>query len=470
LSYVTGDHDVKIGYQFNRGYIHQRFYSVSNYPAGLRAIFRNGVPDSVNTYNTPTDTELWEDNHSVYAQDKWRLSRKLTINAGLRLQKTTGTSPAACQPETIFVAGQCFSEIKNVPHFLDLTPRVAVIYDLFGNGRTAIKATVNRYVNALGIPYTARVNPIRVTNDTRTWNDQNGDRIPQLTELGPSSGFNLGVTSRYSDDIKRPYANELSAEIEHQLPGDVALSVAYYHREIRREIGSRNLAVPMESYIPLKALEKSSGREVTVYNLDPALRGKFDTLWDNVPEMDADYNGVEVNARKRLSHRWTMVSGISYGRNTGDIYGDLADLNNPNFTFRRGVLPLQDITMTFKVSGSYELPYGVLLSGSGQRFGGFPETNTVSVSRDTAALTQVTQTLVVEESGTTRLPSVMMFDLSLRKSIRTGHMTFEPVMDLYNIGNAATVTRRLTQFGPAYGRVVGILKARMVKFGVNVSF
>ena len=153
LSYVTGDHDVKIGYQFNRGYIHQRFYSVSNYPAGLRAVFRNGVPDSVNTYNTPTDTELWEDNHSLYAQDKWRLSRKLTVNAGLRLQKTTGTSPAACQPETIFVACQCFSDIKNVPHFLDLTPRVAVIDDLFGNGLDRDRD--GRYVCAR-IPYTAR--------------------------------------------------------------------------------------------------------------------------------------------------------------------------------------------------------------------------------------------------------------------------------------------------------------------------
>ena len=127
------------------------------------------------------------------------------------------------------------------------------------------------------------------------------------------------------------------------------------------------------------------------------MRGKFDTLWDNVPEMDADYNGVEVNARKRLSHRWTMVSGISYGRNTGDIYGDVADLNNPNYTFRRGVLPLQDITTTFKVSGSYQLPYEMLLSGSGQRFVGFPETTTVSVSRDTVPLTQTRS--LVEEDG-----------------------------------------------------------------------
>ena len=45
----------------------------------------------------------------------------------------------------------------------------------------------------------------------------------------------------------------------------------------------------------------------------------------------------------------------------------------------------------------------MLVSGSGQRFGGFPETNTVSVGRDTATLTQVTQVLTVGESGTNRV-------------------------------------------------------------------
>jgi len=470
LSYVTGDHDVKIGYQFNRGYIKQAFYSVSNYPAGLRAIFRDGVPDSVNTYNTPTESELWESGHSVYAQDKWTPIRRLTINMGLRLQKTTGGSPAACQVETIFIAGQCFSELKNVPNFLDLTPRFAAIYDLFGDGRTAIKATANRYLLGLGAPYISRVNPIRATNDTRSWTDRNSDRIPQLSELGPSSGFNLGTTNHYSDDIERPYSNELSAEIEHQFPGEVALSFAYYHREIRRDIGSKNLLAPPESYIPLNVVEKSSGQAVTVYNLDPALRNKFDTLWDNFSEMNADYNGVEVTARKRLSNNWTLVGGITYGRNTGDVYGSVADLNNPNYTFRRGVLLAQDIPFTLKASGTYQLPYSMSLSGSAQHYSGFAEMDTVSVSRDTVTLTQVTQSIAVTESGNTRLPGVTMFDMSFRKTFQSGRASIEPVVDFFNIGNANTIVRRTKQLGPAYDRVLKILLPRMVKFGVNVNF
>jgi hypothetical protein len=469
LTYVLSGHDFKFGYQFNRGYTHDQVYSVSHYPSGLRAIYRDGVPDSVNTYNTPTDFELWENNHSVYAQDRWRPVRKVTISAGLRLQKTTGGSPAACQVQTVFIDAQCFAEIKNVPNFLDLSPRVSLIYDIFGDGRTALKLTANRYLVGLGTGYTGRVNPLRVTNDTRSWTDRNGDLIPQLDELGLSSGFNLGTTNRYSADIVRPISNELSVALEHQLPGAVAVSVGYYHREIRREIGSRNMAVPMESYIPIQVVERSSGQPVTVFNQDPTLRGRFDTLWDNYPEMDSDYNGIEVTVRKRLSNRWMVMGGGSYGKNTGDIYGASADLNNPNFTFRRGVLG-QDVPLMLKLSGLYELPYGISVSGSAQHFSGFPETDTVSVGRDTVTLTQVTQSLTVAPSGTHRLPSVKMVDLSVRKTFRRGRTSIEPVIDLFNIGNTGTVTRRTSQLGPAHGRVVSILRARMVKFGVNVNY
>ena len=207
-----------------------------------------------------------------------------------------------------------------------------------------------------------------------------------------------------------------------------------------------------------------------MYNLAPTLHNRFDTLWDNFPEMNADYNGVEVTARKRLSNNWTMIGGITYGRNTGDVYGSAADLNNPNYTFRRGVLLAQDIPLTLKASGTYQLPYAISLSGSAQHYSGLAEMDTVSVSRDTVTLTQVTQNIAVTESGTTRLPGVTMFDMSIRKTIQTGRTSIEPVVDIFNIGNANTVVRRTTQLGPAYDRVLKILLPRMVKFGVNVNF
>jgi hypothetical protein len=469
LSYVASDHNFKFGYQLDRTEYTVREFSMSHYPAGLMAVFRSGVPDSVITYNTPTDSKSWVNRHGFYAQDRWALLPKLTVSYGLRLEKVRGGMPEICQPQTPFVDAQCFSAIEHVPDFLDPSPRLAVIYDIAGDGRTAVKATANRYLVGVGVDHVNRINPLRLTSATRAWIDRNGDLVPQLDELGQSSGFDFGSRNRYSEDVERPTATELSVGLERQLPGNVATSVSYYHRRIRNDIGSRNVAVPRESYIPIPVTERVTGQQVTVYNQDPALRGRFDVVWDNYSELDSDYDGVDVTVRKRLSNRWMLFGGMNVGRNRGDIYAT-ADLNNPNFTFRRGVLA-QDVPFSLKMTGLYELPYQLSLSGSLQHLRGFPERDTVSVGSDTVSLTQVTQSLVVAPSGTNRLPTVNLIDLSVRRTFRRGEgISIEPVLDLFNIANVNTVTVRATQLGPAYHRAQGIVPGRMVKFGVNITY
>ena len=112
-----------------------------------------------------------------------------------------------------------------------------------------------------------------------------------------------------------------------------------------------------------------------------------------------------------------LLGGINVGRNRGDIYGT-ADLNNPNFTFRRGVLA-QDLPFSLKMTGLYELPYQLSLSGTLQHLRGFPERDTVCVAA-TRLADAVTQSLVVAPSGTNRLPSVSLIDLSVRRAFRRG--------------------------------------------------
>jgi hypothetical protein len=202
---------------------------------------------------------------------------------------------------------------------------------------------------------------------------------------------------------------------------------------------------------------------------DPALRGRFDVLWDNYPELDTQYNGVDISVNKRFSNRWMIMSGLTLGRNVGDIF-ETSNLNNPNFQFRRGVIGT-DVPVALKASGSYEFPYRMLLSGSMQHYSGFPENTTVSVSRNTVSLTQVSQSLVVEPRGTTRLPRVNLVDLSLRKIFRIGgERSVEPVLEVYNVLNASAIQARTTILGPAYVNVANTLRGRMVKFAVNAKF
>ena len=111
---------------------------------------------------------------------------------------------------------------------------------------------------------------------------------------------------------------------------------AYTRREKLGNFGVRNVAVPMETYIPLTVTEATSGKTVQVFNQAPALRGRQDLVWDNNPELDSIFNGTDITLDKRLSNGWMMTGGVSFGKNTGDIYGT-SDLNNPNFGFREGL-------------------------------------------------------------------------------------------------------------------------------------
>jgi Carboxypeptidase regulatory-like domain len=476
LSYVVGHHDLKVGYWFNRGNLEYDNWSYSDYPAGLRAVYRSGVPDSVNTYNTPTKYAHSMHDNSIYAQDKWTPMRKLTLNLGVRFEETYSWQDQACQVATKYIAGQCFP-VPVVPDWKKVVPRLSAIYDMFGNGSTALKFSANRYVVSPGTSNTLnRINPIAVKSDTRAWTvcaagqtsgcDLNGDLIPQLNELGPSTGFNLGTTNRYDPDIEWPPIDEISAEIERQLPAQLVVSAGYYHREVS-VFKATNVAVPTSGYIPLQVTEKVSGRQVTVYNQDPATRGKFDVVFANDDQRDK-FNGVDLTFQKRMSHRWMVMGGLSFGKKLGDIYGPV-DLNNPNYTFRRGIVE-NDVPVSFKLSGGYQFPFGIMASGSYQHYSGFPENTTVLVNAATVALTQVSQSILVEPRATTRLPDVDLTDMSFRKTFRFGRLKAEPVLDAYNLFNASPTTSRTTQLGPAYGRVVTIVRGRLIKFGANVDW
>jgi hypothetical protein len=262
----------------------------------------------------------------------------------------------------------------------------------------------------------------------------------------------------------------LNVAVEQQLPGNMAAALGFYYRQTRRNLGSRNLAVPRESYIPLVVTERTSGQQVTVYNQAPATNRQFDVLIDNASALDAQFHGVDLTLTKRLSAGWMILGGLAVGRNTGNTYTTSADLNNPNFTFLQGPVAA-DVPVSFKLAGIYELPHRFSLGVNAQHYSGFPESDTVVVSRNTATLTQVSQSIRVAPQGTNRLPGVNLVDLSVRRTFKIrDSLSVEPVGEVFNMLNANTVTSRSTLLGPVYHRVNGILPGRLVRFGFDVKF
>jgi hypothetical protein len=453
LTYTAGRHEVKFGYQYNGNDYRSDSYSMSHHPAGLVARFRSGVPDSVQTYNTPVTVQNYTSENGVYVQDRWRPTRKMTVNVGLRLEKVETWFPDQCQEATPFIAAQCFTG-GHTPGWLDLAPRFGMIYDVTGDGRTALKFSANRYWPAIGVGLPGNVNPNRLTNDTRLWSDRNNDLIPQLDELGPSTGFNLGTTNHYNPDLKRPYSNEFNVEVERQIKGNIGSAS-----------GTSTVSGAGTSDAATSPFRRKA---VTVFNQSAALRSRFDVLFNNAPENDTTYNGVDFTFNKRFADRWMVMGGLTLSRNEGR-QDQNADLNDPNMQFSEGLFQ-NDVPVAFKMSAIYDFPFAIKMSANVQHFTGFPEDTTVLVTSATVPLTQVSQSIRIEPRGTTRLPNLNMVDFSVRKAVRLGEYTAEPSVDLFNAFNAAPIQLRITQLGPTYGRPSSVLGGRMIRFGLNLSF
>ena len=147
--------------------------------------FNNGVPNQITQYATPyTNRTKMNADLGIYAQDQWVLGQ-LTLNLGLRFDYFNGSVPASDTPATPsgWIPRRTFDEVKDVPSWKDLNPRVGAAYDLFGDGRTALKVSLGRYVAKTGVDIANANNPIQtsVNSVTRTWTDTNGNYVPDCS-------------------------------------------------------------------------------------------------------------------------------------------------------------------------------------------------------------------------------------------------------------------------------------------------
>jgi hypothetical protein len=86
------------------------------------------------------------------------------------------------------------------------------------------------------------------------------------------------------------------------------------------------------------------------------------------------------------------------------------------------------------------------------------------------ALTQTTQTVIVQPRGHERYPSLAQLDISLRKAIRMGNKVMQPRLDIYNMTNNATIRTWVTQLGNTYHRPSAIQRGTLVKAGMHIDF
>jgi hypothetical protein len=514
VSYVTGTHAFKTGYTLTMG----RYEQTSRRVGNMAFTALNGEPTGVTYYGTPIlAVNRVKPNLGIYAQDQWTLTR-LTLNLGLRLDMFRSDYPDQHVDPTEFVLVARSFPGMEVVNWRDLNPRFGLSYDLVGNGRTALKASANRYVLGEGTGRASTINPIQSNNTmARQWTDRNSDRViqgdpfnPALNgELGASQNLNFGqpvVSFRYDPEWShgfqnRPYNWEFSTGIQHELVPRVSLNAAYFRRIYGNFVVTDNVLVGPEHYdsycvtSPVDdRLPDGGGQQICgLMDLARDMVGQIDrvgTFASTFGKQSEHWNGFDVTMNARLS-QLLLQGGVSSGKTFEDDCEVVRKLPETIPTTRgaansdRFCRTESPFLTQLKLLGAYTFPYDIQVSGTFQSTPG-PEVTAngqfvnaqiiPSLRRSLSSGSTVAIGLV--EPKTTYGERLYQVDLRFAKKFNGERARFQATVDLYNALNNNTVLVQSNQYGATLGPTAGsawlrpqaILPARIVKFGVQANF
>jgi hypothetical protein len=465
ISYVTGSHTLKVGTQVRTGWS-QELFTING---DILQITNNGIPNSVRLVNTPSGHKESGVNSGVYVQDSWHMGR-VTLNPGLRYERFVMSIPAQSAPAGTWVPARDFPAQDGIVNWNTVSPRLGASWDVFGDGRTAIKGGVSRYDRLEGITIIQPLNLRNISFETCPWNDANHDLTAQIGEIDMArcSGSLQPALGNVDPNLKRPHQWEYTAMVQRQVGPNTSLSVGYYGRRFSDLYTTVNAAVPPSAYTPVTITNPLDGSPLTVYNQTTATRGQVRNVVTTLPNLLQTYNGVEVQVNTRLQNA-TVFGGVTIGRDRGDL--DSGDLNNPNVLINNNGAIGYDATYQVRGGFSYRLPADVMVAGSIREATGLPQSRTYVITTSIVpGLTQVTQNVKAAAAGDFRYPWQNLVDLRLTKSIRTGATRFEPTVDLFNIFNNNAITSANTTIGSSLGRPSAIVMGRLLRVGGRITF
>jgi hypothetical protein len=530
-AYVTGTHSYKVGFMMRVRGNGPTFNNIS-VNGDMNYNFLNGVPRRVTLFATPIEqrNDIKSD-LGIFAQDSWAMSR-MTINYGVRLDYLHAAVPEQHLAAGRFVPERNFAAVENAPNWKDINPRIGVSYDLFGNGRTAIKATVGRYIS--GGSLATNVNPVNtsVNSATRTWTDSNVNFVPDCDwnnpatngECGPLSNLNFGkvnpTATRFDKEVLegwgvRPYNWSVSAGVQHQIADGASIDVGYFRRWYGNFSVVDNQLVGPEDYDPFcitaprndSRLPNAGEQICGYYDLKPGKVGQSQNLVrlaKHYGEQTEIYNGVDASMTWRISGL-TLFAGLSTGRVTTSqcfvvdapvVYLGVVSPTTPTATNPQSPMSSCNVVPPFltqyKAYGVYQLPWGVSLSGTYQAVpqpatagaltsitADYVATNAEirpSLGRDLAAGANGTATLELLKPFALLGGHTKQLDLRIGKSLpSSGRMRTRLSLDIYNVLNSndwQTITTRLSSNAAAnrWQRPTLILQARYIQVGTQIDF
>jgi hypothetical protein len=494
-----GSHDMRFGVDWKR----DRRSLFNDQPFDIWYRDNNGVPSQVDLYNTSV-TGI---NDVVYTagwfNDTWKLTNRLTLNAGLRFEAYRDQWPdQKFAPNghpalagwtdpvyTAFVAPRTV-EATTVSATKTVSPKIGLAYDLTGDNRTVVKAfyglsrwnsadTLANQENPVGrAALRYAFVPCSATRTTQC--DLNGNRlVDSPAELGAYQTSTGGAGFvRVDRDLVRPTTHEISTNLEREITTGLSGRASYVYKNMRNVWGEVDLVRAAAYTVPFTISDVGADR-IAGTSDDQRFQTRAlaagtgqDRTYTNSAANNADFHNVEFALNRRFSGRWMLLSSFGYTWSTMNH----SQAGGRSFVYRPFDMMFGDengretsTLWNYKVIGRYVLPYQIGLSGSWKVQSGFNYARTISVNMPVEG----NRTIRVEPITANRYPSVAIADLRLDKSVdlgRFGRVT--PQFDVFNVLNSGVPTTvRTTNTATApFQEVTAILNPRVIRLGLRFNF
>jgi len=514
LSYITGANSMKFGYN---GTFYVQISAQGSY-TGLAYRFRDGVPNQLTVSAHPLDYRTHANQWGLFAQDQFTMGR-LTVAGGVRYDRYTTGYPASHLGPVRWLPRELTFPEQSGFSLNDLTPRATANFNVFGDGKTALKVSLGKYVlnqDSNGSPFgpgpgapLARL----ATSTSRSWSDANRDYNPDCDllnlaangECGAASDLNFG-TANFNTQFDpaltgwgvRPYNWEFSIGGQRELLPRVSLSASYFRRWFGNFIVTDNRAVTAADFtsfnLPLPADSRlpQSGTVSGFVNVNPAKFGLVDnyvTAASNFGKQTQQWNGADVNVAARL-RAVLFQGGVSTGResrNNCEVAAKLPELLERDPRVASGSLPMQYCDATtalstqFKLLGAYTIPkVTVQVAATLQNIPGqdmqaaYAAPNAVvapllgrNLSGNAANIT-----LNLLEPTTALSDRVNQLDLRMAKIFRMADRRVQIALDMFNALNSNTIQTYNTSYTPtgSWRAPLVVLPPRVLKVSAQLDF
>lgn len=365
-SYVTGSQNLEFGIDGQAGMFNQR----GNVPAGgYDYLFVGALPLQITQYAGPFRSEGRVRKLGLYLSDQWTFGR-VTLTGAVRYDHHRSYTLPIDIEAGPFIGARRFDAIDNVPNYHDISPRIGAAFDLFGNGKTAIRGSWGRYLVGLGGGPLTALSPGNavVASAPRLWFDNPGGAAGNFNfftgvlgdsdfepdcdltnfaangECGPITTAGFGsVRPAFSWDESaregwgiREFNYQWSGSLQHELRPGFGVSVGYYHTEFHNGQIQVNTALSASDFnyfcvtAPTDPRLGSASGQQTCGNVDqtlaslaiPAKNVWYRTKDAPVPGLNGEridkYDGIELSMNLRFGNRGLLTGGLSLGRRRTD--------------------------------------------------------------------------------------------------------------------------------------------------------